>query len=186
MYRPYSQAYARRHRDAHPAGHLVRPAGLGPSVLLVACAVVVFGIVGLGPSTTNASAQAQSQYPIFNQENFVSTMKTVGQNFGGVNQAVSAGDFESAKSRAIRAREQLATTITLWRQNKKDDAVTMLRSATQKLDELDTLLSKTPVDKDAAAAAVKQVGGTCQACHAVYREQDPTTKAFRFKAGTLR
>lgn len=112
-------------------------------------------------------------------------MKTVGQNFAGVNQALTAGDYENAKSRAIRAREQLATTVTFWRKNKKDDAVAMLRTATQRLDDLDNVLSKTPVDKDAAAATFKQIGGACQACHAAYREQDPATKAYRFKSGAL-
>lgn len=151
---------------------------------LTSLAATLLGAIAL--STATGAQQPQSQYPIFTDEQFTSTMKTVGQNFGGVNQAVSAGDFESAKSRAIRTREQLATTITFWRKNKKDDGAAMVRTTTQRLDELDTVLSKTPVDKDAAAAAVKQIGGACQACHAAYREQDPATKAYRFKAGTLR
>ena len=33
-------------------------------------------------------------------------MKTIGQNFAGINQAITSGDFESAKARSIRAREQ--------------------------------------------------------------------------------
>jgi cytochrome c556 len=159
---------------AQRAGRFVRPAI--SAALLVAL---------LGLTATVVAQQPASQYPIFTQDHFTATMKTVGQNFGGVNQAVSAGDFENAKSRAIRAREQLATTVTFWRKNKKDDAVAMLRAATQRLDELDNVLSKTPIDKDAATAAVKQIGGACQACHAVYREQDPTTKAYKFKSNAL-
>lgn len=144
----------------------------------------LFGML-LGLPVGIVAQQPASQYPIFTPDHFSATMKTVGQNFGGVSQAVTAGDFENAKSRAIRAREQLATTVTFWRKNKKDDAVAMLRTATQRLDELDNVLSKTPIDKDAAAGAVKQVGAACQACHGVYREQDPTTKAFKFKSNAL-
>jgi len=144
---------------------------------------LLVGLLGL--KATVLAQQPSSQYPIYTQDHFTATMKTVGQNFGGLNQAVTAGDFENAKSRAIRAREQLATTVTFWRKNKKDDAVAMLRTATQRFDELDNVLSKSPVDKDAATAAVKQIGAACQACHAVYREQDPTTKAYKFKSNAL-
>lgn len=138
--------------------------------------------VGVGVGLLTAGAQAQeSPYPIFTPDTFVATMKTVAQNFSGATQALNAGDYDTAKSRAIRAREQLATTITFWRRNKRDDAVKMLQTATARFDALDDVLSKTPVDKDAASAAAKQIGGTCQACHAAYREQDPATKAYRIK-----
>ena len=148
--------------------------------IVLALAVLFAAGVMLG-----SHAQAQtSQYPIFTTDAFVSTMKTIGQNYAGVNQALTQGDIEAAKSRTIRAREQLATTVTFWRKNKKDDAVKMLQASTAKFDELDNLLSKTPVDKDAASAAAKQIGGTCQSCHAVYREQDPATKAYKIKLPT--
>lgn len=147
--------------------------------------LVTLLVVLLGLAATVVAQQPASQYPIFTTDHFSAMMKTVGQNFGGVNQAVTAGDFENAKSRAIRAREQLATTVTFWRKNKKDDAVAMLRTATQRLDELDNVLSKTPIDKDAATAIVKQIGAACQACHAAYREQDQTTKAYKFKSNAL-
>ena len=151
----------------------MRPTGRsrGPAVLAA-------GIVSL---LWTVGAGAQSQYPLFTQNTFVATMKTVGRNFSGVTQAIGQDDFESAKSRAIRVREQLATTVTFWRRNKKDDAVTLLRAATSRFDELDTLLSRTPVDKDAALEAVKQVGATCQNCHVAFRDQDPVTKAYTIK-----
>ena len=132
-----------------------------------------------------AGLAAQAAYPIFTPDDFARTMKTVGQNFGAISPALATGDFESAKARAIRAREQLATTITFWRNSKRDDAVRTLRAATATLDELDTVLSKETVDKDAASALVKQASGACGACHAQYREQDPATKAYRLKPGSV-
>ena len=145
-------------------------------------ALVVLGLWTV--ATTVATAQ-QPAYPIYTQDDFVKTMKSVGQNFGAIGPALTANDFEAAKERVVRSREQLATTVTFWRKHKKDDAIKMWRSAIAKMDELDTALSAENVNKDAAAALVKEVGGACSACHAQYREQDPTTKAYRLKPGSV-
>lgn len=128
---------------------------------------------------------AQTKYPIFTPENFVETMKTVGVNFSAVNKAIASQDFPTAKAQLIRSRERLALTITFWRDRTNDDAVRLLRQSLEKIDALDTLLSANPVDPAAAAASVKQVGATCQACHAAYREQDAVTGSYRFKPGIV-
>lgn len=143
------------------------------AAVILVCTGTLLADAGLGAQ--------QSPYPIFNADTFAATMKTIGQNFGGTTRAIGEGDFESAKARAIRAREQLATTVTFWRKNSREDAVAMLRAATARFDELDTILSRTPVDTAAAGEAAKQIGASCQACHDVYRVQDPTTKAFKIK-----
>jgi len=136
--------------------------------------------------TFAAAATAQQvKYPIYTQDDFVKTMKSVGQNFGAISAALTANDLEEAKGRVVRSREQLATTVTFWRDHKKDDAVKMWRASIAKMDELDTVLSAEKPDKEAAAALVKQVGATCAACHAQYREQDPATKAYRLKSGSV-
>src|SRR5689334_10667398 len=115
-----------------------------------------------------ASAAAQTKYPIFTAANFVDTMKIVGVNFSAVNAAIASQDFPTAKAQLIRSRERLALTITFWRDRKKDDAVTILRDALNGMDDLDTLLSATPVNSAAASAAVKQIGTKCQSCHTAY------------------
>jgi cytochrome c556 len=132
-----------------------------------------------------AATAQQVAYPIYTQDDFVKTMKSVGQNFGAIGPALTANDFEAAKGRVVRSREQLATTVTFWRDHKKDDAIKMWRAAIAKMDELDTALSAETVDKDAASALVKAVGAACAACHAQYREQDPATKAYRLKPGSV-
>jgi hypothetical protein len=158
---------------ALPISKRVESAGQGCPLTLAA--VIVFTI-GAGSFAT-----AQTHYPVFTLDNFVTTMKTVGRNFTGVNQAVANGDFDTAKAQLARSREQLAITITYWRDRQKDDAITMLKSALTKMDALDTALSSESIDASAAAASAKQVADACQACHSVYREQDPATKGYRIK-----
>jgi hypothetical protein len=147
-----------------------------PSRALTAAAAVVVLV---------ATAAAQTKYPIFTAANFVDTMKIVGVNFSAVNAAISSQDFATAKAQLIRSRERLALTITFWRDRKKDDAVKILRDALTSMDDLDTLLSATPVDAAAASVTAKQIGAKCQACHAVNREQDSATHAYRFKPGLV-
>ena len=60
----------------------------------------------------------------------------------------------------------------------------MLRDAVNRMDDLDVALSADTIDPAAVAVCVKQVGAACQACHAIYREQDPVTKMYKIKTGT--
>jgi cytochrome c556 len=92
-------------------------------------------------------------------------------------------DYESAKAQLTRAREQLAITVTFWRDKKKDDAVRMLRETLERTDDLDAALSVESVNPSTITAASQRLGAACQACHAVYRAQDPATKAYRLKPG---
>ena len=142
--------------------------------------IVVCGAVGGGALATGQ----EKPYPIFTAEQFVSAMKTVGQAFTAVNASLGRNEFEDSKAYLAISRDRLATTITFWRDRKKDDAIKMLRDAVAKLDDLDAALSLDKVDPAAVAACVKQVGAACEACHAIYREQDPVTKAYKLKTGT--
>src|SRR2546428_3172539 len=120
-----------------------------------------------------AIAQDPRPYPIFTSEHFVAAMKTIGQAFQAVNTALAKNEFEDSKAYLVISRDRLATTITFWRDRKKDDAIRMLRDAVARLDDLDAALSADTIDPAAVAARVKQVGAACEACHAIYREQDP-------------
>lgn len=124
---------------------------------------------------------ADKAYPIFTADNFVTTMKTAGKNVAALNASLAKNDFETAKTQLARSREQLAITVQFWRDKKKDDAIRMLRDALMKMDSLDTALSAEKIDTVETGAIAKQIGAACQACHAVYREQDPATKAYRVK-----
>jgi cytochrome c556 len=150
------------------------------SLAIVAASVVVSGAsVGL--------AQTR-QYPIFTADHLNSAMKTVGLAFNLVGHSIEKRDPELAKDYLARARDQLATTITFWRDRKAEEAITILRDALKKMDALDTAMSvdKDKVDMSAVAELSKQVSASCEACHARYREQDPVSKEYRVKAELLK
>jgi hypothetical protein len=108
-------------------------------------------------------------------------MQTAARNYGAVKDLLAKGEHDSAKAQLTRVREHLATTITFWRDRKRDDAVTMLRTALRGIDDLDVALSAVKTDPAAVSAVSKRIDGACQACHDVYREQDSVTKAYRVK-----
>jgi cytochrome c556 len=125
---------------------------------------------------------AQKPNPVFTYDDFTNAMKTLGRNFAAVNSLISKNDYDGAKGQLARSRELLATTITFWRDRKKDDAIKMLRDTEAMLDELDAALSAEKVDPTRVNAAVRQAGAACQTCHTVYREQDPQSRGYRLKA----
>jgi hypothetical protein len=129
-------------------------------------------------------AEQKNPYRNYTQEKFEENMQAAGRNYAAVASLIGNGDYESAKAQLTRAREQLAITITFWRDRQRDDAVGMLRSALNGMDGLDAVLGASPVDAGAVRAASQKVDAACAACHNVYRDQDPATKAYRLKPGT--
>lgn len=119
---------------------------------------------------------------VFTATDLDSAMKAVGRYFDLATRAIASKDVETAKARIARAREQLAPTYRFWLLEKRSDAMKMVRGATATLDDLDAVLSKSPIDPSAASAAVSRVDRACQACHAIYREEDPATQSFKLKA----
>jgi cytochrome c556 len=128
-----------------------------------------------------AAAGSLAAQVFFSLDDLDKAMKAVGRNVSLANAAIASSDFEGAKVRVARAREQLSPTVSFWTNEKKADAVKLVKAATARLDVLDRALSANPVDAPAVAAAAKELGAACQACHTVYREQDAATKAFRLK-----
>jgi cytochrome c556 len=147
-----------------------------------ASAIVIATVLLAGAGSV---ATAQKTYPIFTQDDFVKFMKTVGQNFGAVNASVGSGDFESAKSQLTRSREQLAWTVTFWRDRRKDDALKYLKDTLSKMDALDEALSEEKIDPGKVGVILKDVNASCESCHAVYREYNAATRTYRFKAGSI-
>lgn len=128
----------------------------------------------------------KNPYRNYNQDKFVQNMQSAGRNYAAVTDLLAKMDYETAKAQLTRAREQLAITMQLWQDQKKDDAIRMLRDALARTDDLDAALSAENVDTAAVTAAAQRLGASCQACHAVYRVQDPATKAYRMKPGSIR
>jgi len=136
-------------------------------------------------STVAARAQ-KNPYRNYTEEKFVQNMQTAGRNYAAVASFVSKSDYESAKAQLTRAREQLAITITFWRESKKDDAVRMLREALKGMDDLDVVLGAQTVDASALRAVSQRINTACDACHAMYRDRDPSTNTYRVKPGSAR
>ena len=146
---------------------------------------MVAGAVVVSTLAYPAVAQQKNPYRNYTQEKFEENMQAAGRNYAAVASLIGNSDYESAKAQLTRAREQLAITITFWRDRQRDDAVAMLRSALTGMDALDAVLGASPVDPAAVKAASQRVDAACNACHNVYREQDPATKAYRLKPGFM-
>jgi hypothetical protein len=151
------------------------PGGWLRALPLMACVLIVEG----------SQTTEDRRYPVFSEANLVSAMKVVGGGITTGAAAVARSDYAAAKLQFLHAREELAPTITFWRDRKREDALKMLRTALSRLDELDTALSTQAVERTAVKALIQEVDAACQACHAVYREVDPATNAFRLKRGAL-
>ena len=116
-------------------------------------------------------------------EDFDRAMKAMGAAFGATNKAVQSGAMADAKVQLGPALSTMMAVQAFWVARMKDDPAMIAKDAVAKMQVLDKALSGT--DASAVASALKDVGGTCAACHGKYREQDPTTKAFSIKAGVL-
>jgi len=128
-----------------------------------------------------ATAAQKNPWRNYNEEKFVQNMQAADRNYAAVKALVARNDYESAKAQLTRAREQMALTITFWRDAKKDDAVALLRKALAGMDDLDVALGVERADPAAVAGVAERIDAACQACHTAYREQDPATKAYRVR-----
>src|SRR6185436_1587180 len=106
---------------------------------------------------------------------------TADRNFAAVKTFAAGADYASAKAQLTRAREQMAITITFWRDANNDAAVAMLRKTLTSMDTLDVLMSAEKIDAAGVTSAVARIDETCTACHAAYREPDPATNSYRVR-----
>lgn len=138
-------------------------------------AIAIFGVgaVSAQKATTPADLDA--------------AMKKVAQNNAITNKSVKSGDFAAAKVSAAAVKAALMDAENFWVINKKDDAVAMSKDSIAKVTAVETLLNAATPDPVAIAAAMKEQGGTCTACHKQYREQEgeTTPPTYRLKAGTI-
>ena len=142
-------------------------------------------VVAASALWTAALAEQKNPYREYRYEKFVENMQAAGRSYTAVTKLAGGGDYESAKAQLTRAREQLAITITFWRDRKRNDAEKMLRNALGNMDNLDAVLGAVRVEAATVRAAMEQVDKACSACHAAYRDQDPVTKAYRLKPGSI-
>ena len=109
---------------------------------------------------TGAIAQ-KNPYRNYTEEKFIDNMQTAGRNYAAVTDLLAKGEYDPAKAQLTRAREQLAITITFWRDKKKDDAVKLLRDALLRMDDLDAALSTETKQSSDINAASQRVSAAC-------------------------
>src|SRR5215467_3713419 len=113
-------------------------------------------------ATAAVTSAQKNPYRNYTEEKFVQNMQAADRNYAAVKALIAKSDYQSAKAQLTRAREQMANTITFWRDAKKDDAVGMLRKALTGMDDLDVALGAETVDRGAVAAASDRIGAACQ------------------------
>lgn len=118
-----------------------------------------------------------------NEDDFDKCMKAIGAAFGAANKAMQSGSMADAKAEVAKVKANMGAVEAFFKERSKADPQALAAASLAKLGALETALGGT--DAAAAGAAFKEAGGTCGACHSKYREQNPETKAYSFKAGTL-
>jgi cytochrome c556 len=111
-------------------------------------------------------------------------MKKVAQNGAIVGKSVKSGDIAAAKVAIAAVKAALMDAENFWVINKKDDAVAMSKDAIAKVTATEAAINAATPDPVAIAAAQKEQGGACTACHKQYREQD-ANQQYQLKAGAI-
>lgn len=105
---------------------------------------------------------------------YTTAMKTVNPAVRAVNPAIAAKDNAAVAAAAKTLVDAFTTINAYWTAKKTEDAIAL--SATAK-SAASALAAAT--DADAQTAALKQLQGTCQPCHAAHRGGMPP--AFQIK-----
>ena len=112
------------------------------------------------------------------------TMKKVGPASQGMGKAAASGAWADVRTHVATMKQALTDAENFWVLNKREDAQKFTKETLAKIDAVQKLVATDPVDPAAAAAAIKEVGGTCRACHMVYRSQD-TNQNYILKPGSI-
>jgi cytochrome c556 len=125
-----------------------------------------------------------AQNKVTTPEEFDKAMKPAGRAMGAVNKAFKSGAYADVRKELPAIKAALTDTQTFWVLHKKDDAVKMNKESLAKVEAFEKLVATDTVDAATAAAAMKEMGGTCSACHKQYREQDAEGN-YKIKTGSI-
>jgi cytochrome c556 len=101
-------------------------------------------------------------------------MKKVQPAMQATQKAIKSEAYADARTQLAIIKGVIDDSREFWILHKKDDAIKANKEVIAKIEAADKLLGASPVDPSAVAAAMKEVGGACLACHKVYRERDGT------------
>jgi cytochrome c556 len=130
-----------------------------------------------------SGALVAAQNKVATPEEFDKAMKPAGPAMRNMNKALASGAAADVKKELAVIKTALLDTQSFWVLHKKDDAVKMNKESLARLEAFEKLLAGDKVAPE-AAAAVKEVGGTCAACHMAYRVQNED-KTYSLKPGTI-
>jgi cytochrome c556 len=105
-------------------------------------------------------------------EDLDKAMKNVQKAMQATQAGMKSGAYDDARKQLVVIKQMMDDSREFWVLHKKDDAIKANQEVVAKLDAAEKVLSATPVDASAAAAALKEVGGACLTCHKAYRVRD--------------
>ena len=145
--------------------------------------VLIYGAAVMLVAWSGAVIRAQTQ-KVTTPEELDKVMKKAGPALRATGKAVASSAWGDVKTEVATMRQAVLDSQSFWIEHKKDDAVKFNKETLAKIDEFEKLVSATPVDAAAAGAALKEVGGSCSACHKQYRVQDADNN-YSLKPGTI-
>jgi cytochrome c556 len=125
-----------------------------------------------------------AQGKIGTPEEYAKVMKANAAAAGAANKAIASASYADAKTQVATLRSNFMMLQTFWEEKKVPDAVAIVKTGLTSIDALDKALSAATPDQAAAQAALKQVQGTCGACHKTQREGDAQS-GWKFKPGVF-
>jgi len=131
-----------------------------------------------------SGALAVAQTKVSTPEEYDKAMKPAGPAMRTVQKAFASGAYADVRKELATLKTAVADTGSFWVLHKKDDAIKLNKDSLAKIEAFEKLVATDPVDAAVAAAAMKEMGGSCAACHKQYREQDAEGN-YRIKPGTI-
>lgn len=126
-------------------------------------------------------AQAQK---VTTPEQLDKVMKQVQQANQPIGKQLASGQYAEVRKGLAAVKENVLLSQSFWIEHKKDDAVKMNKETIAKIEAVEKLVATDTVDVVAATTALKEVGGSCRACHKQYRETDAENN-FILKPGSI-
>lgn len=125
-----------------------------------------------------------AQMKVTTPEEYAKVMQSTAQAFNSARSALPPSEWADAKAHLATAREGFVTLEAFWVDQKRDDAMGIVKGVLAQIDVLDALLTVEAPSRSDTLAAVKPIQGACAECHKIYREGEFQT-GFRFRAGVL-
>ena len=132
---------------------------------------VLIGICMLVALALTLAAQGPDLSPI---------MKDVGATNTKLNMDIMAGSGADVAADATKLQTDFTQAMGFFKAMKAQDAIDMSKANADAAGEV--IKAAKANDMAAAKAAAGPIAKSCKSCHSVHREQDPETKAFKYKA----